>query len=174
MTDQLWHIFICSIRLGYDRHLFVDPHVVQRRWLGKYYLLRSWRYLSKVLPSRFTTNLTTSYIQDIVKPKASRILKTLCLSRQVHWCLLNMTFGSGVQHRNYINRWLLKGDKKHSIFVSYFSVSQQFCLLFQIKWASLDWKPSRLFFMARELLNMQMDWSWVQCKDWPFLFGLSF
>lgn len=65
-------------------------------------------------------------------------------------------------------------NKKHCVFGSYFSVTQHFWLLFQFKWAELDWKYLRLFFMAREHLNMQMGWSWVQCKTWPFLFGLSF
>lgn len=140
------------------------------------YTQTSWRYLSKLLPSRFTTNVTTDFThtQDSVKPKACRILKALCLSRQVHWCLSNVMIGSDIQHRNYIRRWLLEGDKKRSIFASYFSVSQHFWLLFLIQWASPAWKPLRLFFMARELLNVQMSRSWVQCKTWPFLFGLSF
>lgn len=36
MTDELWHTFMGSIRLGYDRGLFVDLHVEQRRQVRKH------------------------------------------------------------------------------------------------------------------------------------------
>jgi len=49
------------------------------------YTKRSWRYLSKLVPSNLIRNMT-SFIrtQDIEKPKISRILKTLsCTGRCV-------------------------------------------------------------------------------------------
>lgn len=119
--------------------------------------------------------MTRNFIhtQDIVKPSASRILKTPCLLRHVHWCLLNVMFGSSLQHRNCNTHWLLEGNKQHSISVSCFPVSQHFWLLFQIKWASPDWAykaflhGKRTFEHANGLVFSSLQN--LAVPIWPFL-----
>lgn len=79
------------------------------------------------------------------------------------------TLGSSLWCRRCISYWLLRGEENHS---PLFSVSQHLWLLIQIKLVSLDWKPSRLFLVARELLKTQVDWFWVQSlavPPWRFL-----